>query len=208
MNSNEKDKLLANEKFSDRMRQLYRESGFSSVQAFADELKMSRQAVSFYLSGDRKLPDGPSLLNICKRCNCSADWLLGLSDTRTLDSDFAAAIQTLSISEQTAQNLTGLDDHSRAALCRLLETDGFLSAVLSDFMNYEIALACIHPADSDENDDELPDLTPNLKDGKITLHPVDAALFYAGKATNRLYGLLTAQVTNEFVKAGYDIFDL
>ncbi len=56
--------------------------GMSSTE-FAKKVGLSRQTVGFYLNGDR-IPDSESLLQICEKCEVSADWLLGLTkDTAT-----------------------------------------------------------------------------------------------------------------------------
>ena len=51
--------------------------GNMSTTDFAQKLGLSRQTVGFYLNGDR-IPDSETLIKICKSCNVSADWLLGI----------------------------------------------------------------------------------------------------------------------------------
>ena len=53
---------------------------------FADFLGLSRQTVGFYCNGDR-LPDVITLKQISERCNVTTDWLLGITDVATQDSD-------------------------------------------------------------------------------------------------------------------------
>lgn len=50
-----------------------------SVYAFAKKLGISQQTVDCYVNGKRK-PSLDFLYRVCSVCNCSADWLLGLSD--------------------------------------------------------------------------------------------------------------------------------
>lgn len=50
-----------------------------SVYAFAKKLGISQQTADCYINGKRK-PSIDFLYRICVVCNCSADWLLGLSD--------------------------------------------------------------------------------------------------------------------------------
>lgn len=52
--------------------------GEMSITEFADMLGLTRQTVGYYINGDR-IPDSEKLLQICKRCDVSADYLLGLT---------------------------------------------------------------------------------------------------------------------------------
>lgn len=70
--------------------------GNMSATDFAKKIGLSRQTVGFYLNGDR-IPDSETLIQICQTCHVSADWLLGLSPEKTLDS-----------SAQSASRYTGL----------------------------------------------------------------------------------------------------
>jgi transcriptional regulator with XRE-family HTH domain len=49
-----------------------------SVYAFAKKLGISQQTADCYINGKRK-PSIDFLYRICIVCNCSADWLLGLT---------------------------------------------------------------------------------------------------------------------------------
>ena len=69
--------------FKERFREL---QGEMSNTEFADFLGMSRQTVGFYLNGNR-VPDIIGLEQISSKCNVSADWLLGLSAVKSLDTD-------------------------------------------------------------------------------------------------------------------------
>jgi transcriptional regulator with XRE-family HTH domain len=61
---------------------------------------LSRQTIGFFYNGER-LPNFENLSMICKTCNVSSDYLLGLSPTRTNNPDY-----------QNACNLTGLKVHA------------------------------------------------------------------------------------------------
>lgn len=52
--------------------------GDMTTTEFAKKVGLSRQTMGFYLNGDR-IPDSAILIQICKTCNVSADYLLGLS---------------------------------------------------------------------------------------------------------------------------------
>ena len=51
---------------------------------FAEKLGLSRQAIGFYLNGKR-VPDARIILQICERCEVSADYLLGQTAVRDYD---------------------------------------------------------------------------------------------------------------------------
>lgn len=83
--------------------------GEMSTKEFADNIGLSRQTMGFYLNGDR-IPDSETLLLICKKCNVSSDWLLGLSNDRQRT---PAAVDSLGLSEKAVemvQNIRSLDD--------------------------------------------------------------------------------------------------
>lgn len=100
--------------FSQRFRGL---RGKMSQDTFADFLGMSRPTVGFYENGDH-LPDALTLSQIAKKCNVSADYLLGLSDAKTKDDTAAIAVTGFSkksldfIKQMADQSYTvaGMDD--------------------------------------------------------------------------------------------------
>lgn len=92
---NKKNKSII---FQDRFRKLCDEYG--SYNAMAKATGLSRQTIGFFYNGER-LPNFENLSMICKTCNVSSDYLLGLSPTRTNNPDY-----------QNACNLTGLKVHA------------------------------------------------------------------------------------------------
>lgn len=67
--------------FSDRLNVL---KGSMTSVAFAKKCGICRATAGFYLDGVRE-PSVNNIEKICKRCDCSADWLLGLTDCRAPD---------------------------------------------------------------------------------------------------------------------------
>lgn len=82
--------------FTKRFREL---QGKKSNTEFAEFLGLSRQTVGFYCNGDR-IPDALGLKEIAEKCNVSADWLLGLSDVKTLDIDARLICEKTGLSER------------------------------------------------------------------------------------------------------------
>lgn len=123
--------------FADRFREL---QGNRSNTEFAAFLEMSRQTVGFYLNGDR-IPDALNLRQICKKCNVSADWLIGLTDTRTLDIKLKAVTRYTGLSEKAIEAIRQLNDfdlkdgkvlyaYRKTALNRILEHSSLKSLMV------------------------------------------------------------------------------
>lgn len=106
---------------------------------FAELLGISRPTVGFYESGER-IPDAITLGRIARICNVSADWLLGLSDVKSVERNIQVAASTLGISGKAAENLARIsteteDDNifislkksaAHDALNRILESEDVL----------------------------------------------------------------------------------
>lgn len=71
---------------------------------FADFLGISRPTVGFYESGAR-IPDALILKQIAEKCQVSADWLLGLSEVRVLETDMREVCAYTGLSDKGAKNL-------------------------------------------------------------------------------------------------------
>ena len=57
--------------------------GERSTSQFARDLGMQQSTLDLYLKGKRK-PSVELIYCICRKCGVSSDWLLGLSDTKTV----------------------------------------------------------------------------------------------------------------------------
>lgn len=78
--------------------------GSLSQDKCAQELGISRGALSFYENGDRK-PDAEILHKMCKYFSVSADYLLGLSNNKTTDPDIDNACKVTGLSEQAIEKM-------------------------------------------------------------------------------------------------------
>ena len=78
--------------------------GDMSTTDFAKKVGISRQTMGFYLNGDR-IPDAATLHQICTACDISADWLLGLSDTKSIDPNIKTVTQYTGLTEENASFL-------------------------------------------------------------------------------------------------------
>jgi len=100
---------------------------------FAKKLGLSRATVGFYLNGDR-IPDSETLIQICQRCNVSADYLLGLTDVKHLgDPDKRVICDATGLSEEVVDLL--MADHGSANPSHLAFLVGaFLTAITTGKM--------------------------------------------------------------------------
>lgn len=68
-------------KFSVTISRMKSLQGNMSVAAFARYIGIPQKTLDSCIKGERK-PSVEIVMHICARCDCSADWLLGLSDVR------------------------------------------------------------------------------------------------------------------------------
>ena len=81
--------------FRERFREL---QGDMSNTEFAEFLGISRQTVGFYCNGER-IPDALGLKSIAEKCSVSADWLLGMSNTKSMETNLKAVCHCTGLSE-------------------------------------------------------------------------------------------------------------
>lgn len=94
--------------------------GDMTLQEFADKLGMSRATVGFYAAGKR-IPDALGIKTIANRCNVSADWLVGLSDSRSTDKDIQNAVRTTGLSDKAVSSLKEMNNGNVELLSEIIE---------------------------------------------------------------------------------------
>lgn len=96
----------------ERLNLLMRDMGLNTTD-FANRVGITRQTMGFYLNGDR-IPDSLTIAQICKNCEVSANWLLGLTETRSPNTGLEAIVQYTGLSEANVnclhQVLTSQED--------------------------------------------------------------------------------------------------
>lgn len=90
--------------FTQRFREL---QGERSNTDFADFLGLSRQTVGFYCNGDR-LPDVITLIQIAEKCNVSTDYLLGLTNVQTPNTNVKTICEYTGLNESTIYKLNDM----------------------------------------------------------------------------------------------------
>ena len=156
--------------FKERFREL---QGEMSNTEFADFLGMSRQTVGFYLNGNR-VPDIIGLEQIARKCNVSADWLIGLSNVKSFDGDVKSASNYLELSEDAVLSLKrisannimdyfgqiqDLEDHVYPAngMSDLFSSDAFFRAVLD--ISKAISFECIAKKAGEKKDNSTGEIS-------------------------------------------------
>lgn len=131
--------------FAERFAQLRAER---TQKEFAEFLELSRPTVGFYENGTR-LPDALVLCQIAEKCNVSSDWLLGLTDDKTVDADVRQVCNYTGLCEDAVKSLNGYKKDSPAEKAKismvnlLLEDDSreewgtYLLQSLSNFVYSE-----------------------------------------------------------------------
>lgn len=107
-----------------------------SQAAFAEFLGISRPTVGFYENGQR-LPDAETLGKICRKCGVSADYLLGLSNSWSLDVDEQTAVKTTGLSTKAIKVLRYLN---RSQIDNVFSDDVEINHQTLNFINRELEL--------------------------------------------------------------------
>lgn len=95
--------------FVERLKELM---GDMDNTTFAKHVGLSRQTLGYYLNGNR-LPDANNIIKICRACNVSSDYLLGLSDVRSADGSVQAACDYTGLTEPAVKILHKMGNSGR-----------------------------------------------------------------------------------------------
>lgn len=103
----------------ERLAELRKENGWTLAD-LAEKLEVTRQTCGNYESGSRR-PDADIIVQICKRLNVSADYLLGLSNTRK--PEYADISQTTGLSQGSIEYLKHTMYQRKVLVNHLLEEE-------------------------------------------------------------------------------------
>lgn len=92
--------------FPTRLREIMSENRITQ-EGLAEKLGVTYRSVGTYCRGD-VMPSGEMIVKIADALSVSTDYLLGVSDIRTISSGKNAAMEYLAISENTAESLHAL----------------------------------------------------------------------------------------------------
>lgn len=91
-----------------------------TIQEFAEKLGMSRPTVGFYAAGQR-IPDALGIKTISEKCNVSADWLLGLSRTKTSNANIRGVCDTTGLSETSINRLMSTSERNKTVWAEVID---------------------------------------------------------------------------------------
>jgi transcriptional regulator with XRE-family HTH domain len=172
---------------SERLTKLIEQHGLKQREV-AEALEVQRQTVSLYTKG-QALPDIACLVKMTKLFNVSADYLLGLTKTPTLEADKRAVCDYVGLSELAVDYLHEIKDDERYSRSELLSNmisnehfDEF-TARIQEFVS-EDAENRIRPYAEMGMPEQYDTLTESEADmyarqlGKRLISPQDMAHFY------------------------------
>jgi DNA-binding XRE family transcriptional regulator len=96
--------------FPSRLRQLMDTPPKTTQETLAKALNITRQAVGNYKSGQSS-PDFNTLVKIAKYFNVSTDWLLGISEVQSQNTDLKAVCEYTMLSEAAIEKLLAIKDY-------------------------------------------------------------------------------------------------
>lgn len=101
--NNQADKIL--NPFTQRFRSLFMQD--ETQDQFGKRTGINRNTVAQYFNGKKTSPNAKIIEKLCKSCNVSADWLLGLTpaDVRKPDPTLQAACEYTGLSEKAIENI-------------------------------------------------------------------------------------------------------
>lgn len=94
--------------FPSRLRQLMEENHTTQT-ILGDAIDVTRQAIGNYTSGQSS-PDWQRLAKIARFFNVSVDWLIGVTDIRSVDTNLQSVCSYTGLSETTVTNLMRIDE--------------------------------------------------------------------------------------------------
>ena len=107
--------------FKERINDLFRQSGKTQKDFARDVADVSRQSLYDYLNGNC-IPDGDTIRRICEKMGVSADWLLGLSDVQSPNTNTQAINNATGLSEQTISLLQFYVKHDELEIAHVIDT--------------------------------------------------------------------------------------
>ena len=189
-----------------------------SQDEFGQMIGVSRPTVGFYEAGTR-IPDAITLTRIASACDVSVDWLLGLSDVKSIDANARsaeaftglseAALATLS-TEKEAPSDAGLQrniqfslNDYRQIVSELLEAPGF-SFLCEEIKCYKILYRTMLEWENQSphtlEEDYSQAVTDDLLDIGITGIPIRTFCDYYKKRLETLFSYVLLPIEESVIK--------
>lgn len=181
-----------------------------SQQSLADNIGVKRETVKFWESGERHIKCG-DIAKLAKHFNVSADYLLGLSDIASPDTDIRSVCDFTGLSEGAVEAIRCIGhkgaypDHMLQILSQFIETNEFFKIMLN--LERTRAFYCMDPASEPFGIDDVfaaEDMANKV--GLVILDRLEAAEHYAQKASLALHEFST-KTLRQFAEAEKEAAD-
>lgn len=165
--------------FPERLRKLMEEHGTSQEEIKSVLELKNRQSVTGYVDGST-VPTAEKIIAIAEYYNVSADYLLGLTDSPTVDKDMKTAIKVTGLSQKAIENILywSVDDIFADTLDEFLsfeDISDFIYAI-SDVLIYATGIPYKQESRKESFSsgflDEYSELSQYLKDLKFSVFEV------------------------------------
>lgn len=191
--------------FPSRLRELRKEKGVSQDQ-LSKELGVSKSTIGLYETGDT-LPDAKTLRDLAVYFEVSADWLLGITETRNQDISIRQICEKIGLEEQVVvklqkiyqegvpmqESIEGINDILSSPMLPLLAQDyirlkRFTKKVITEYKKHSF--------------NELED--PIYEEGEtVTLKGYSACEYYRAKIIDQFSTLLNIDIPVYETTAAY-----
>lgn len=113
---------------------------YDSTEEFAKKIGVSRQTLGFWLN-NKRTPDMDGLIKVSKALNMSIDYLVGISDSNSMDIDIQAVTRCTGLSEKAikAINCEGYKGNMSDFINGFIESKDFYRFVLAFSNTYFLA---------------------------------------------------------------------
>lgn len=184
--------ITENDVFPTRLREIMTLRGTNQTRLAAQikddfDFTIQRQSISKYMNGQTK-PDVDTITIICKALDVSADYLLGISNSNTLDISARGASEYTGLSAASVMQLHLLKDSNEIKFIRRF-LDEFVSFTDATNLQNRIFTAALALYNSRNSHHGMQLATANLNniitsqpDGTYSIPPLDAADYYRSTA--------------------------
>lgn len=104
-------------KFKERFQKIV--DSFGGQTEFACVSGISRQTIGFWYNGDR-VPNAEMLIEISRCCHVSVDYLLGLTECASNNTDLRAVCDCTGLSEKAVRQLRRLNGDARRLIAKII----------------------------------------------------------------------------------------
>ena len=171
--------------------------GDMTLEEFADKLGVSRATIGFYAAGKR-IPDALGLEKIATKCGVSADWLLGITKTRSKDISIRQICETIGLDEENVVKLQEIyksETYTRECIdgINLILSSSLFPILARDYIRLKRFTEKVNTEYKEHPFSELEDPI-NEEDEVITLKGCNACDYYKTKIINQFSTMIDMDI--------------